>query len=217
MDYFNDEERASQRDFATIRDRVFAPATNLLARLGVTPNQISAAGVVFLVLAGLMPPSLAWLATLGMALYVLCDGLDGPLARKLGNVHPGGLLVDIVADQLGVVILPAAAVYHFGAWGPAMVLFASSYVAFIGLVIYANELKVELRRFLRSKYVFFLLYLGSLHLDTDMVSYFCGFFALYHLVEMGETLRRIYGFHAARHAASPPGEAAVPQKRRNIP
>lgn len=215
MDYFNDEERAGQRDFAGMRDRFFAPVTNVLVRFGVRPNQVSAAGVGFLVVAGLMPPSLAWLATLGMALYVLCDGLDGPLARRTGTPHPGGLLVDIVADQLGVVILPAAAIYHFGAWGPAMVLFAASYVAFIGLVIYANELRVELRRFIRSKYVFFLLYLGSLHLDTDLVSLFCGVFAAYYSVETFETLRRIYAFHAARHAASP--ESAPPQKRRDTP
>jgi hypothetical protein len=79
MDYFNDDERARQRTFASIRDRMFAPLTNLLAGHDVTPNQISAAGVAFLILAGLMPPSQAGLATLFMAVYVLCDGLDGPI------------------------------------------------------------------------------------------------------------------------------------------
>ncbi|MFH1914308.1 MAG: CDP-alcohol phosphatidyltransferase family protein [Pseudomonadota bacterium] len=216
MDYFNFEERASQRDFAGIRDRIFSPVTNLLVRLGVRPNQVSAAGVGFLVLAGLTPPSLAWLAILGMAMYVLCDGLDGPLARRTGTPHPGGLLVDIVADQLGVVILPAAAIYHFGAWGPAMVLFAAAYVAFIGLVVYANVLRVELRRFIRSKYAFFLLYLASLYFNRDLVSYFCALFALYYSVETFETLRRIYAFHTARQAASP-GDALPPHTRRDIP
>jgi phosphatidylglycerophosphate synthase len=200
MDYFNDDERARQRTFASIRDRMFAPLTNLLAAHDVTPNQISAAGVAFLILAGLMPPPQAGLATLFMALYVLCDGLDGPLARKLGTPHPGGLLVDIVADQLGVVFLPAAAIYHIHAWGPAMVLFAASYVAFIGLVVYANELGVELRRFIRSKYAFFLLYLASLYLERDLVTYFCGFFAVYYSVETYETLRRIYAHHERLHA-----------------
>jgi phosphatidylglycerophosphate synthase len=204
MDYFNHDERKTQRNFAGIRDRMFAPLTNLLVARAVRPNQISAVGVACLVLAGLMPPSLAGLATLCMAGYVLCDGLDGPLARRLGTPHPGGLLVDIVADQLGVVFLPAAAIYHVGAWGPSMVLFAASYVAFIGLVIYANELRVELRRFIRSKYAFFLLYLGSLYTGKDLVSYFCGFFALYYSVETFETLRRIYAFHQAQHDAAPP-------------
>jgi len=216
MDYFNFEERASQRDFAGMRDRIFSPVVGLLVRLRVTPNQVSAAGVGFLVVAGLTPPSLAWLAVLAMALYVLCDGLDGPLARRTGTPHPGGLLVDIVADQLGVIVLPAAAIYHIGAWGPAMVLFAATYVAFIGLVIYANELGVTLRRFVRSKYVFYLLYLASLHFDRDLVTLFCAVFALYHCVETFATLRRIYAFHAARQAASPE-DAPPPQKRRDTP
>ncbi len=199
MDYFNDKERAKQKEFAAKRDRIFSPLINLLIRYNATSNQISVAGVAFLIAACLMPPSMAIAATICMAMYVLCDGIDGPLARKKGNAHDGGSLIDIVADQLGVVFLPAAAIYHLGAWGPAMVVFASAYIAFIGLVVYANDLGVTLRKFIRSKYFFFLLYLGSLFLEKDLVSYFCAGFAVYYSVESFETLRRIYNFQDSRH------------------
>ncbi|WP_419786771.1 CDP-alcohol phosphatidyltransferase family protein [Pseudodesulfovibrio sp.] len=199
MDYFNKDERAEQRAFTAARDRIFSPLVRALAALKVTPNQVSLAGTLFLLLVCFIPPSLALWATGCMAMYVLCDGIDGPLARRLGHTHAGGSLIDIVADQLGVVLLSAAAIQHFDSWGPAMVLFACFYLAFIALVVYANGLGVELRRFIRSKYLFFLLYLGSLFLQKDLLTYFCGIFAAYYCVESMEALHRIYTFHE-RHA-----------------
>lgn len=195
MDYFNEEERARQENFAVRRDRILAPAVDILVRYEITPNQVSIVGVGALLAVCLMPPSLAFLATLFMALYVLCDGIDGPLARRLDIIHDGGSLVDIVADQLGVVFLSAAAIHHLGAWGPAMVVFASAYLIFIALAVYGNAIGVEMRKVVRAKYLFFLLYLGSLFSGRDLVSYFCGAFALYYSVQVVDSLRRIYRFH----------------------
>ncbi|WP_319467805.1 CDP-alcohol phosphatidyltransferase family protein [uncultured Pseudodesulfovibrio sp.] len=200
MDFFNSDERPTQKHFAAMRDRLFSPVVTLLIKKGITPNQISLTGVMFLMLVCFMPPSLAMAATACMAMYVLCDGLDGPLARQTNQVHAGGSLIDIIADHLGIAFLPAAAIYHLGAWGPAMVLFASSYLIFIGLTVYANGMKIPLRKFIRSKYLFFLLYLGSLFTAQDLVTYFCGIFFIYYSVEIIETLRRIYRHHAIQHA-----------------
>ena len=199
MDYFNTEERAKQKAFAARRDRIFTPAIKLLIRYEATPNQVSVAGVAFLMLTCLLPPSFVYLAVGGMALYVLCDGIDGPLARQTGNAHEGGSLVDIISDQLGVVFLPAAAIYHLGAWGPAMVLFACFYLIFIALVVYANGMGVVMRKFLRTKYFFFLLYLASLYFEKDLVTYFCGVCAVYYMVESFEAVRRIYTHQDIRH------------------
>ena len=198
MDYFNEEERARQEEFAVRRDRILAPAVDFLVRHEITPNRVSIIGVLALLAVCLMPPSLALLATLFMALYVLCDGIDGPLARRLEVIHDGGSLVDIVADQLGVVFLSAAAIHHLDAWGPAMVVFASAYLIFIALAVYGNSIGVEMHKVIRAKYLFFLLYLGSLFSGRDLVSYFCSGFALYYSVEVTESLRRIYRFHDDR-------------------
>lgn len=198
MDYFNEEERTRQEQFAVRRDRILAPAVDFLVRHEITPNLVSIVGVLALLAVCLMPPSLAFLATLFMALYVLCDGIDGPLARRLDVIHDGGSLVDIVADQLGVVFLSAAAIHHLGAWGPAMVVFASAYLIFIALAVYGNGIGVEMRKVVRAKYLFFLLYLGSLFSGRDLVTYFCAGFALYYSVQVIDSLRRIYRFHDRR-------------------
>ena len=195
MDYFNEHERARQQEFAAMRDKLFNPITTLLEKSGVTPTQVTLTGVICLLLTCFMPPQWAWGATSLMALYVLCDGLDGPLARRLGHLHPGGALYDTVADHLGVIVLPAAAIYHVHAFGPVMVIFSSSYVLFIALIVYANAQKVRLRKFVRCKYLFFLLYLGSLFTNMDLLTYFCAFFATYYVVEIVVALRKIYAWH----------------------
>ncbi|MCJ2163517.1 MULTISPECIES: CDP-alcohol phosphatidyltransferase family protein [unclassified Pseudodesulfovibrio] len=207
MDYFNDEERDRQKAFAAKRDYVFFPIVRLLMAVKATPNQVSIAGVVCLMLTCLLPKSQAVMATSLMALYVFCDGIDGPLARRMGTAHPGGSLIDIVSDQLGVVFLSAAAIYHLGAWGPVMVIYASSYLIIIGLAVYANSLGIELRKFIRSKYIFFLLYLGSLLADRDLVTYFCAAFAFHYSIETFEALRRIYNHHAEKLEKSVEGRA----------
>ena len=206
MDYANKEERKAQRAFASIRDKVFSPVIWVLLKIGVTPNQVSVIGVLFLVLTCFLSASHILFALAGMAFYVLCDGIDGPLARRRGVAHAGGALVDIVADHMGVVFVSAAAIYHVGAWGPVMVVFSCVYLLFIGLVVYANALGIVLRRFVRTKYVFFLLYLASLYIERDLVTYFCGVCAVYYLVELFEALRRIYRHHDAKLHSDPGAE-----------
>ena len=198
IDYFHEKERAELLVLAAKRDKAFSPVIGLLARLRVTPNMISAAGVLFLLAACLPPPPWHRLVAACLVCYVLCDGLDGPLARRLGAAHAGGSLVDIIADQAGVAFLAAAAIVHLDALGPVMVLYSSSYLGFIALVCYANSLKVQLRRFFRTKYFFFGLYWLSLVLRLDLVTHFAAAFAAYYLLEILLTLRRIYAFHAGR-------------------
>ena len=86
-----------------------------------------------------------------------------------------------------------------------MVVFVGAYLLFIGLVVYANSQGVTLRRFVRTKYVFFLLYLGSLYSGEDLVTYFCGVCAVYYSVEVFAALRRIYGHHGANRPDGPEG------------
>ena len=196
MDYFNEEERARQEQFAVRRDRILAPAVDFLVRHDITPNRVSIVGVLALLAVCLMPPSLAFLATLFMALYVLCDGIDGPLARRLDVIHDGGSLVDIVADQLGVVFLSAAAIHPprgLGS-GHGRVRLGLSHLHRPGRVRQTGS-AVEMRKVVRAKYLFFLLYLGSLFSGRDLVTYFCAGFALYYSVQVIDSLRRIYRFH----------------------
>ena len=204
MDYFNEKERAQQKKFATLRDMLFNPLVTLLLLGRISANQVSCAGIAFLLIACALPPDHPVLISLGISLYVICDGIDGPLARAKQRSHPGGALIDTIADQMGVVFLPAAACHHFGAWAPGMVIFASFYLAFIALVIYANGIRVPLRGFIRTKYYFFCLYMLSAFVMKDYVTLFGTASGIYYMIQTFFVLRRIYMHHDAIHAAKPP-------------
>ena len=199
MDHFHDTEREIERRFTAGRDRFFMPVIKILIKAGVQPNLISALGVLFLLAACLQPAEYFYLTIVLLILYILCDGLDGPLARAMDRAHEGGSLVDILADHAGVIFVPAASIYHLGARGEAALVFSSVYLVFIGLVLYANELGVSLKRFFRLKYILYLLYVLSLILKKDLVSYLYIVLGIYYMVEIIDVLRRIYRFFEERY------------------
>jgi phosphatidylglycerophosphate synthase len=192
MDYFTERERRYQYRFRRKRDHWFAPLTGWLERLGVSPSHVTLAGVAALVAGAAIPPSLGWLAALCIALYVFADSVDGPLARRTGRAHTGGAVLEIAADQLGVILLPAAATWHLGANGAAMACFAGFYVAFIAVVVYANSIRLRLHTHLRVKYPFYILYAVSMFIDRDLVTHFCAVFAAYYAVEVAWTTGKLY-------------------------
>ncbi|KOR28071.1 CDP-alcohol phosphatidyltransferase, partial [Achromatium sp. WMS1] len=108
MDYFNTKERKQQHSFALLRDHLFSPLVQFMVWLGITPNQLSILGVIFLFFAAIIPPSQVWFITFCIFLYILFDGIDGPLARSIGSDHDGGSIVDMVVDHMGIIVLSAA-------------------------------------------------------------------------------------------------------------
>jgi CDP-diacylglycerol---glycerol-3-phosphate 3-phosphatidyltransferase len=91
-----------------------APLVGLLIRLEVRPDQVTAAGLGFSLLSGLIffagHPAAGALALL---LAGLCDVLDGELARATGVVSRFGAFLDSTLDRLSeaVVLLGVAAYY----------------------------------------------------------------------------------------------------------
>lgn len=86
-----------------LRARLFGPLLRAMAALGLKPDHLTALSLV----AGLLFSPLyfsypAW-AFAALALHVLIDGLDGPLARHLGVASPKGSFTDSMADQLVIV------------------------------------------------------------------------------------------------------------------
>lgn len=87
-----------------IRQRALAPVMRPLAQWQVQPDHIT----LFALVAGLFfhplyfwSPSAAFAA---LALHVLLDGLDGPLARHLGSASRKGSFLDSFCDQLVVTV-----------------------------------------------------------------------------------------------------------------
>lgn len=194
MDYFNEDERAAQKRFAAKRDALFAPVARALDAMGATPNIVSAAGVLACAAAGFVPSGL-WIAAAALlVLYVLLDGVDGPLARMQGSGGPGGSVVDIVADQAGLPILGIAAVYQFGAEPGVQFAYAFLYCLFIAFAVFVNQLGVRPPKFLRVKYFYFGLYVVCLALAAPVwLDWFAGIFALYYFVMSMWFLKIIHG------------------------
>jgi phosphatidylglycerophosphate synthase len=183
MDYFNETERDSQLRFAAKRDRYFKPIVTKFIQWNITPNQVSAMGMVLLLGGAACPGSLYPLMMFLVLLYVISDGLDGCLARKTGKTSEGGSLVDIVVDQAGPVIIAAASTLHIPTLPALAVLFSNAYIITIGLILYANNSKIEIKfTVLRYKYLFYIAYALSFIIKFDILSYFMGLASIYYII-----------------------------------
>jgi CDP-diacylglycerol---glycerol-3-phosphate 3-phosphatidyltransferase len=112
----------------TLTDRVVVPIARGMARLGVTPNWLTFAGLA-LTLAG-MGIVLAGRTVVGalvLAVGLLTDAFDGTVARVRGTASPFGAFYDSVADRIGDAVIFAGL-----AWMvlPQPWLFALAMVAF---------------------------------------------------------------------------------------
>ena len=102
-DCYSAGERAGMVFWQRIRSVTLRPLLVVLSRLGVCPDHLTLLSAVF----GLsFCPLFFWskpLALAMLALHVLLDGLDGPLARHTNTASRRGSFSDSVADQLVVV------------------------------------------------------------------------------------------------------------------
>jgi phosphatidylcholine synthase len=77
---------------------------------------------------------------LGVALAI--DGLDGPMARKIGvrDVLPrfDGALLDLIVDYLTYVLVPALFIYWFELLPPGWGLYGAGYILLTSLYCFAN-------------------------------------------------------------------------------
>lgn len=87
-----------------------ARLARILAPTPITPNMVSIAGGIAIVLAGVVyvQPGWPWTALFGLALHMswhVFDGADGDLARLTGRTSPTGEIVDGLCDYSGHLIL----------------------------------------------------------------------------------------------------------------
>jgi phosphatidylglycerophosphate synthase len=194
MDYFNDRERKGQLNFASRRDKFFAPLIKKLAAWKVTPNQVSVIGLVLLLGGAACPTNYYPLFIVLVGLYCISDGIDGGLARRTNKVSEGGSLVDVVIDQAGPVVLAASYTYHIPSCIPAFaVLFSNTYLVSIALVLFSNGNHIPIKfTFFRVKYIFYIFYCASFILKIDMLSWFMAIFSLYYTILIYMLLKNIY-------------------------
>ncbi len=165
LNYFSEEEQEKQKAFETKRDRFFDPVVSLFIKLKISPNFISLLGMLTLVpfayftLSNPHPGKSLIVADIFLAAHIVLDGIDGPLARKMGVSGAHGSFVDMICDHSGMaiftVILSFAGIIN-GSIGNVYVFLYTMAIIF---VISLDLLQKPFKWVFRSKYFFYLMFL----------------------------------------------------------
>ncbi|MCA9056641.1 MAG: hypothetical protein KDA75_22590, partial [Planctomycetaceae bacterium] len=188
INYFAEQEQALQKKFRALRDHWLGPLVRGCLRAGVTADVISGLAVLSLLPFGLSLFDLAgsWspqVAVLSLALHVLLDGLDGPVARGAGTDGPAGAFTDMCLDHIGfltvTVLITAAGVVA----GTAACAYVATYTLAVVMVVVLNLLGRPFRYVVRTKYIFYLLIglqqLAGLNLLSEAATVFSLVHALF--------------------------------------
>jgi phosphatidylglycerophosphate synthase len=133
-DCYSDGERAWMESTQQLRAEWLKPLLVLCTQLKITANHTTlfafVFGLLFLPLWFWINP---WAAIAGLAVHVLLDGVDGPIARHQGTASGRGSFIDTVSDQCVVtwVVLTLMLAEHLTiAAGTLHVFFYTLVVAF---------------------------------------------------------------------------------------
>ncbi|MFV0446077.1 MAG: CDP-alcohol phosphatidyltransferase family protein [Planctomycetaceae bacterium] len=162
LNYFAAGEQSLQAGFRNQRDRWLAPLVQVCQRLGISADLMSV-----LAMSMLLPFGLAifhrltiWapaVAVTSLALHVLLDGLDGPLARAAGTDGPAGAFTDMCLDHSGYLIVTTLLTASGLIDGAAACAYVSAYTLAIVMIVLLNILHRPLAYVVRTKYVFYAL------------------------------------------------------------
>lgn len=114
--------------FKPMKDRVLRPMARVLLSAGVTPNMITACGLLFSVAAGFA--AMNGHLSMGIALFLagaFLDAVDGALARASGLASEFGRYFDSFSDRCSELVFVAGAVAG-GVPASALAVVAGSFV-----------------------------------------------------------------------------------------
>jgi CDP-diacylglycerol--glycerol-3-phosphate 3-phosphatidyltransferase len=119
-----------------VSSRVTDPIVAPLAKIGVTPNMISAFGFAGNVAAGALAAGghFLWAGAL-MLIFSALDLLDGALARKTGTVTKFGAVFDSVLDRMSEAAVLGGVLFHYTQIGDHTQEIVLSYAAVVGSIM----------------------------------------------------------------------------------
>lgn len=197
--YFGWAERPYFRAMSAFRYSLFGPFLTPLARLGIRADHITGASF-FVILVGfplLYGARQYGLAFWVLALHILLDGLDGPMARLEGSKGSGhGALMDMTNDVTGMVVVIITASF----FGPIPWFLGATYViTYLYLSIFAvaqNLLGIRYAYVVKTKYTIYVLLLIWWLTDVELVSpvmalatVYMGVSAFFGFLRIAKTLR----------------------------
>lgn len=141
-----------------IRAIILRPLLIWLTALRVTPDSVTLlaalCGVAFL---PLLLTDHAWIALSSLAIHVLLDGLDGPLARHQQVASARGSFTDTLADQLVVTTVTIAWMIDIATKPTLFVgaFFVFVYALVVAMAMVRNALEIPYSWLVRPRFFFY--------------------------------------------------------------
>jgi phosphatidylglycerophosphate synthase len=157
-DCYSAGERAWMEYGQELRGRLFDPGLRLLTTLRIRPDHLTVLSLLFgLSFAPLWYVEQPWLAVIALAIHVVIDGLDGPLARFQEAASPRGSFTDSFCDQL--VVSTVIIMLMVGPPGLSVLggsLFLVVYTGVLAIAMVRNSLNVPYSWLVRPRFFLFL-------------------------------------------------------------
>ncbi len=161
-----------------LRGQIFIRLLRTCVQCGITPNQLTylslGMGIAFCGLFGISPA----IALPLLALHVLLDGLDGPLARYTGKASNQGSFTDSTADQL-VVAFSTITLMHAGVIGVlpgGLYLFLYTLVVVFAMI--RSSLAIPYKWVVRPRFVVYSWFLIEIYVWPGSIDYLLWMFTL---------------------------------------
>lgn len=103
--------------FRGLAQKVWAPLADALLRAGVSPDVVTVAGTLVVVVTALwaFPTGHLLLGAVVIGVFTLTDSLDGVMARRSGRTGPWGAFLDSTLDRFGdAAIFSGLVVWYVG-------------------------------------------------------------------------------------------------------
>lgn len=158
FNYFTDSERGGAARAVDLKNRIFNAVCPVLVKLRVHPDTLTYTGLAMLTGVVIWFVSHPYRAFFFLALYVIIDGLDGSYARYLNRPTQAGAFTDIVADQLGMVVITLGFIQYRMLDGQVGAYYIMIYLVMITFSVLQNAHNIPMQYIFRSKYVLYGIY-----------------------------------------------------------
>ena len=146
---YSEEEERVLGPWQRIRQFFLAPIATILSRLGITPDMLSYASVIFGIGFCLLASTQFAIAFWLLVASVICDGLDGVEARLTRKNTARGSFTDMFCDQAVVAFTVAGMVWKGSIHPVLAILFVYTYTAITIFLVLHRMLRVSSRWILR--------------------------------------------------------------------
>lgn len=191
FNYFSDSEKEGADRAKDIKNRMFAWAHPLLVKFRVHPDALSYVGLALLVGVVIWFKAHPLRASLLIVLYVFNDGLDGSYARYLKRPTQAGAFTDIVADQLGMIVIALGFIQYGMVDGQIGAYYIMIYLIMIVFSVIQNAQGIPMQYIFRSKYILYAIYMFWALTRINLAPYLLPIFCLVMTVSVVQSYRRL--------------------------